>query len=135
MTRGKERQRDSREGHDDEEGAVDALVLHEVGDEADGLDGLAQTHLISQDPIQVVVVQRHQPLQALDLRCERDTNQSFYCLTWSSGTHGFGQVLSLLFLTSLLLVSIVKVNETLQRALCMGNHVTVTWVDCVPGNV
>ena len=56
MTRGKERQRDSREGHDDEEGAVDALVLHEVGDEADGLDGLAQTHLISQDPIQVVVV-------------------------------------------------------------------------------
>lgn len=72
-------------------------MLHEVGDEADGLDGLAQTHLISQDPIQVVIVQRHQPLQALDLRGERDTNQSFYCLTWSSGTHGFGHVSSLLF--------------------------------------
>jgi len=58
---------DSRERHDDEEGPVDALVLHEVRDEGDGLDGLAQAHLIGQDAVQVVVVQRHQPLQTLDL--------------------------------------------------------------------
>lgn len=56
-----------RERHYDEEGPVDALVLHEVRDERDGLDGFPQTHLISQDAIQVVVVQGHQPLQALDL--------------------------------------------------------------------
>ena len=54
--------RHSREGHYDEEGPIDALVLHEVRDERDGLDGLAQAHLVSQDAIQVVVVQGHQPL-------------------------------------------------------------------------
>ncbi len=47
----------SRERHDDEVGPVVTLRLHQVGDQADGLDGLAQTHLVSQDPIQVVVVQ------------------------------------------------------------------------------
>ena len=57
-----------RERHDDEERPVDALVLHEVCDERDGLDGLPQPHLISQDAIQVVVVQGHQPLQTLDLK-------------------------------------------------------------------
>ena len=60
--------RHSREGHYDEEGPVDTLVLHEVRDERDGLDGLAQAHLVSQDAVQVVVVQGHQPLQAFDLQ-------------------------------------------------------------------
>lgn len=60
----------SRERYDDEEGPVDALVLHEVRDERDGLDGLSQAHLVGQDAVQVVVVQGHQPLQALDLQAE-----------------------------------------------------------------
>ena len=42
-------------------------MLHQVGDEGDGLDGFAQSHLISQDPVQVVVVERHHPFQPLDL--------------------------------------------------------------------
>lgn len=60
-----------RERYDDEEGPVDALVLHEVCDERDGLDGLSQTHLVGQDAVQVVVVQGHQPLQTLDLQAQR----------------------------------------------------------------
>lgn len=47
---------DLRERHDNEEGPVEALVLHEVSDEGDGLDCLSQPHLISQDTIQVVVI-------------------------------------------------------------------------------
>ena len=47
---------DSRERYDDEEGPVEALVLHEVSDEGDGLNGLPQTHLVGQDAVQVVVV-------------------------------------------------------------------------------
>lgn len=58
----------SRERHNDEERPVDAFVLHEVRDERDGLDGLPQAHLVSQDAVQVVVVQGHQPLQAFDLQ-------------------------------------------------------------------
>ncbi len=42
---------DSREGDDDEEGSVDSFVLHEVGDECNGLDGFSQTHFISQNAI------------------------------------------------------------------------------------
>ena len=61
----------SREGDDDEEGAVDPLVLHEVRDERDGLDGFPQPHLVGQDPVEVVVVQRHQPLQPFDLGGEK----------------------------------------------------------------
>lgn len=45
-----------RERYDDEEGPVEALVLHEVSDEGDGLDGFPQTHLISKDAVQVVVI-------------------------------------------------------------------------------
>lgn len=47
----------SRERHYDEERSIVALFLHEVGDECNRLDGLAQSHLISEDTIQVVVVQ------------------------------------------------------------------------------
>lgn len=42
-------------------------MLHEVRDEGDGLDGFPQTHLIREDPIQVVVVERNQPLQTFNL--------------------------------------------------------------------
>lgn len=58
----------SRERDDDEEGAIDPFVLHEVRDEGDGLDGFSQSHLIRQDPVEVVVVQGHEPFQAFDLR-------------------------------------------------------------------
>lgn len=47
---------DLRERYNNEEGPVEALVLHEVSDEGDGLDCFAQTHLVSQDAIQVVVI-------------------------------------------------------------------------------
>lgn len=57
----------SRERDNDEERAVDPLVLHEVRDESDGLDGFPQSHLVCQDPIEVVVVQGHEPFQAFDL--------------------------------------------------------------------
>lgn len=58
---------DLRQWHNDEEWPVEALVLHEVSDEGDGLDRLSQSHLISQDAIQVVVIQRHKPLQTFNL--------------------------------------------------------------------
>ena len=60
-----------REWYDDEEGPVEALVLHEVSDEGDSLDRFPKTHLVSQDAIQVVVVKRHQPLQTFDLSRNR----------------------------------------------------------------
>jgi hypothetical protein len=44
-----------------------ALELDEVGEERDGLDGFAQAHLVRQDAVEVVVVQTHQPCQALHL--------------------------------------------------------------------
>lgn len=45
-----------RERYNDEKGPIDALVLHEVRDECNSLDGLSQAHFIGQDAIQVVVV-------------------------------------------------------------------------------
>jgi len=58
---------DSREGDNDEKGAIVPLLLHEVRDEGNGLDGLAEAHLVRQNPIQVVVVQGDKPLQPFDL--------------------------------------------------------------------
>lgn len=40
-----------RERNDDEKGAVEPLVLHQVGNECNGLDGFAKSHFISQDAI------------------------------------------------------------------------------------
>lgn len=40
-----------REGNDDEIGTVEPLVLHQVGDKCNGLDGFAKAHLISQNAI------------------------------------------------------------------------------------
>ena len=43
------------------------LPLHEAGQEGDGLDGLAQAHLVRQDAVDVVVVQGRQELEAPQL--------------------------------------------------------------------
>ena len=78
-----------RERYDDEEGPVEALVLHEVSDEGDGLDRFSQTHLISQDAVQVVVVKRPQPLQTFDLSRNGSKFASVYSthqITWSDFT-------------------------------------------------
>ena len=57
-----------REGYDDKERSIYALCLHEIGDEGNGLNGLSQTHLISQDAIKVVVIQGNKPLQTRQLQ-------------------------------------------------------------------
>lgn len=57
-----------RERHYDEVGPVDSLLLHQVGDQCYSLYGLTETHFISQYTVQVVVPQRHQPFQALQLK-------------------------------------------------------------------
>lgn len=51
-----------RERYNDEVGSIETFVLHEVRDEGYGLDGFSQTHLICQDPVQVIVVERNEPL-------------------------------------------------------------------------
>ena len=38
-------------------------VHGQVGHEGDGLDGLAQTHLVSEDAVETALVERHQPVQ------------------------------------------------------------------------
>lgn len=62
----------SRKRYNDEVGSVEPFVLHEVCDEGDSLDGFSQTHLISQDPVQVVVVKRNQPLQTFNLKDKKE---------------------------------------------------------------
>ena len=61
-----------RERHDDHEGARDVLRLHQVGDERDGLDRLAQPHLVGEDAVEVVVVQRDHPAQPLQAEGEEE---------------------------------------------------------------
>lgn len=51
-----------REWNDDQIGPIEPLVLHQVGDKGDGLDGFAEAHLISQDAVQIVIVEGHHPL-------------------------------------------------------------------------
>ena len=48
---------DSRERNDDEKRSIVPFLLHEVGDEGNGLNGLTKTHLVCQDPVEMVVVQ------------------------------------------------------------------------------
>lgn len=57
----------SREGYNDEVGSIETFVLHEVCDEGDSLDGFSQTHLVRQDPVQIVVVEGNKPLQTFNL--------------------------------------------------------------------
>lgn len=40
-----------RERNNDEKGTVEPLVLHQVGNECDGLDSFAKAHFICQDAI------------------------------------------------------------------------------------
>lgn len=66
---------DSRERDNDEKRSIVALLLHEVGDEGNGLDGLTKTHLICQDSVEMVVVERHKPLQTFDLVRKREEEE------------------------------------------------------------
>ena len=51
-------------GDDDEVRAPHALLAGEVREEGDGLDGLAEPHLVGEDPVEEALVQRHQPVEA-----------------------------------------------------------------------
>ena len=53
--------------HDDEERAAQVLRLDQVRDQRDRLDGLAQTHFVGQDAVELVVVQRDEPSQPCHL--------------------------------------------------------------------
>lgn len=68
----------SRQGYDNEVGSIEPFVLHEVRDKSNGLDGLSQTHLVCQDPVQVVVVKGNQPLQTFNL-----SDKEEYCTVTS----------------------------------------------------
>lgn len=57
-----------RKRNNNKERPVLLLLFNNVGDQADGLNCLAKTHFICQDAIQIVVVQRHHPLQAFELK-------------------------------------------------------------------
>lgn len=56
-----------REGYNDEERSIKTFVLHEVGNESNGLDSLSQAHLIRKNAIQIIIIQRHKPLQTFNL--------------------------------------------------------------------
>lgn len=43
------------------------LGLHKVRNQSNRLDRLSETHFVGQDSVQVVIVQRDQPFQSLDL--------------------------------------------------------------------
>ena len=59
---------DLREWYNDEERPHDFLLLNQMAYKSNGLDGLTQTHLISQDSIQIVVIERYQPLKTFHLQ-------------------------------------------------------------------
>lgn len=48
---------DLRERHDDQERSIEFLDLNQVSKQGNSLNGFSQTHLISQDAIQGVIVQ------------------------------------------------------------------------------
>ena len=57
---------DGGEGHDDEEGTSHAIA-HHLLDEGERLDGLAKTHLVSQDAALAVAVGEGEPVETLEL--------------------------------------------------------------------
>lgn len=65
-----------RQGYDNEVGSVEPFVLHQVRDQSNGLDGFSQAHLISQDPIQVIVVEGNQPFQTFNLSDKKSKRPS-----------------------------------------------------------
>ena len=53
---------DGRQGHDDEEGAADCLFGAKVIEEEDTLHCLAQTHLVRQNRVGVMVPVKEKPI-------------------------------------------------------------------------
>ena len=47
--------------------APDAAFASQTSEEGNSLDGLAETHLISQDTVEPLVMECHEPVQAYDL--------------------------------------------------------------------
>ncbi len=45
-------------------GAPVGAVHGQVGEEGDGLDGLAEAHLVGEDTVEVPLVERDEPVQA-----------------------------------------------------------------------
>ena len=84
--------RERAERHDDQERAVVELLLLEVRHESDGLNRLAETHLVGQDAVQPVVVQRHEPLDAEQLvrlqRAAREKTRLLLDLLLDAVRHG-----------------------------------------------
>ncbi len=56
-----------RQWDNNQERAIIFFELDQVGKQGNGLNGLTQPHLIRQNPIQVVIVQRDKPLQSNQL--------------------------------------------------------------------
>ncbi|KAI3476086.1 hypothetical protein L1887_62392 [Cichorium endivia] len=56
-----------RLGHDDEVEAGRVAEVAEVAEEGDGLERLAEAHLVCEDAVDAVVVERDHPVEALDL--------------------------------------------------------------------
>ena len=54
-------------GGDDQEGAPHPVGFGHVGEEGERLHGLAQAHLIREDPVDALVVQGAQPVHSLQL--------------------------------------------------------------------
>src|SRR6266567_6399286 len=52
---------------DDEMGSGNVAVVLEVGEEGDGLESLAQAHLVGEDTVEAIVMQRDHPVQTLQL--------------------------------------------------------------------
>jgi hypothetical protein len=52
---------------DDKMGSGDIAVGFEVGKEGDGLESFTEAHLVGEDTVEAVVMQRHHPVQALQL--------------------------------------------------------------------
>lgn len=47
---------------DNQEGAIFLFELYEVGNECNCLNCLSETHLVSQDAVEIVIVERYEPL-------------------------------------------------------------------------
>lgn len=56
---------DRRQRNNDEVRSVVALHFHQVGYQGYSLDCLAETHLVSQNTVQIIVVQRYEPFETL----------------------------------------------------------------------
>ena len=70
-----------REWHDDQRRARVLLQVDQMHDQGDGLNRLAEAHLVGENTVQIVVVQRHEPFEALQLvRFQLATDEHFRLL-------------------------------------------------------